>query len=211
MVKINADSGEKVEAFLLTKDSSYSWEREWRFVAYDKGGGYRSISPWALQAVVLGSLIEATMKQEVMRLVARWKPLVSLFGVVATGADLRLQLLDGPQFSTRARITPPIQECLSREPLRRCPPSAQLLDYLGSVLPEHRQSDLDIRIRNLVANLKAVELSLGERIQDVAAAAAVHEEGIDFLREIVDRSGSAIPGYGDVAVVLYRLLCMRSS
>jgi biotin synthase-related radical SAM superfamily protein len=37
IVKISADSGEKVEAFLLTKGSSYSWEREWRFVDYNKG------------------------------------------------------------------------------------------------------------------------------------------------------------------------------
>src|SRR5436305_9006205 len=50
-VKINAESGEQSEAFLRTKDSSYSWEREWRFVDYNKGGGYKPISPWALRAI----------------------------------------------------------------------------------------------------------------------------------------------------------------
>lgn len=205
-VKINAGSEEQIEAFLLTKGTAYSWEREWRFVDYNKGGGYKPISPWALQAIVLGSQIEAAVKQEVMRLVTRWKPHVSLFAVDATGADLQLQLLDGPQFSTRARIIPPIQERLSRKPAGRRQ-SAQLLDYLDSVVPEHRRPDLDIRIRSLSANLKAVESSQGRPSKEaVAGAVAAVREAPDLLREIVDRSGAAIPGYGEVAVLLYGLV-----
>ncbi len=206
-VKINADSGEKLEAFLLTKGSSYSWEREWRFVDYNKAGGYKPISPWALRAIVLGSQIEATVRQQVAQLVTRWKPDVMLLTVDATGTNLRLQPLDGYQVSTRARINPPIQERVRDEPVPRSVP-VRLLDYLGSVSPEHRRRDLDSRIEGLADQFKAA-LSRDRQNQDaatVAAMVAVLREVTDLVRQIVDRSGAAIPGYGEVAVLLYGIV-----
>lgn len=89
MVEFNADIEEQVEAFLLTKRSSYSWEREWRYVDYNNGGGYKPISPWALRAIVLGNQAEAKVRHE------------------EEGPGLRLQLLEEPQVSTMARIIPP--------------------------------------------------------------------------------------------------------
>lgn len=205
-VKINADSGEMVEAFLLTKGSSYSWEREWRFVDYNKGGGYKPIAPWALRAIVFGSQAEATVREEVTRLVSRWKPDVVLFSVERKGQGLRLQLVDGPQASAMTRIIPPIQERLRNEPARR-PKATQLLDYLGSVSPENRRHDLDSRIELLASRLTRVESSQGRWSQDVGASAlATVQEATDLLREIVDRSGAAILDYGEVAVFLYRLV-----
>lgn len=205
MVKINADSGEKVEAFLLTKGSLYSWEREWRFVDYNRGGGYKPISPQALRAVVLGSQAEETVRQEVIRLVARWKQDVMLLAVDATGTDLRLQPLDGHQASTRARINPPIQERVRSEPAPR-PVPVRLLDYLDSVSSEHRRHDLDSRIEGLAARFKAL-LSEGRRSQDaVFGFFAALQEATNLVREIVDRSGAAISGYGEVAVLLYEFV-----
>jgi hypothetical protein len=204
-VKINADSGEQIEAFLLTKGSSYSWEREWRSVDYNKGGGYKPISPWALRAIILGSQAEAPMRQEVIRLATLWKPDVMLLAVDATGTDLRLQPLDGHQVSTTARIIPPIQERVRSEPVPR-PVPVRLLDYLGSVSPEHRRPDLDSRLEELAGRLKVL-LSRGRRSPDAAAgAAAVLQEATDLAREIVGQSGAAIPGYGEVAVLLYGLV-----
>jgi hypothetical protein len=208
-VKINADSGEQIEAFLLTKGSAYSWEHEWRFVDYNKAGGYKPISPWALRAVVLGSQSETSVKEEVIRLVTRWKPNVAIFVAELTGTDLRLQLLDRSLLSLTARIIPPIQEHLRVEPAGR-PQSAQLLDYLRLALPEQRQSDLDGGIDILaarLARLEAVEATHGRRTKEVEAdGVAVVREAIEFLRAIVDRSGRAIPGYGSVAVFLYRFV-----
>ena len=207
IVKINANSEEQIEAFLLTKGIAYSWERERRFVDYNKSGGYKPISPWRLQAIVFGSQAEAPMKEEVIRLVGRWKPHVSLFTSEASGSGSpRLQLLDDSPTTRATRIIPPIQERLSRESVERAK-SAQLLEYQDWMLPEHKRPNLDSRIRNVAANLKAVERSQGRRTQEVSVAAMdAVQEGTDLLREIVDRAGSAIPGYGDVAVHLYRLM-----
>lgn len=201
-VKINADSGEMMEAFLLTKGSSYSWEREWRFVDYDKGSGYKPISPWALRAIVLGSQAEETLRQEVIRLVTRWKADVTLLAVDASGSDLRLQPLDRQQVLTRAHINPPIQEHIRREPVPR-PLPVRLLDYLRSVPPEYRRQDLDSRIEGLAGRLNSL-LSKDMRSRDAVANATLSlQEAADLVREIVDRSGKAIPGYGEVAVLLY--------
>lgn len=209
IVKFNADSEELVEAFLLTKGASFSWEREWRYVDINKGGGYKPISPWALRAIVLGSQTEATVRQKVMGLVSRWKPDVILFSVDVTeseGRGLRLQPLVGPQTLTMARIIPPIQESLRSEPVRKSE-GARLLDYLGSVPPEHRRSGLDKRIEGLAARLNAVQSSQGRWSREAGAGArAAAQEATDLVRELVDRCGAAIPGYGEVAVLLYRLV-----
>lgn len=206
MVKINANSKEHLEAFLLTKGASYSWESEWRFVDYNKGGGYKPIPPKALRAIVLGSQTEEMVRQEVVRLVAQWKPDVMLFAVDATGTDVGLRPLDGPQVSTMPRIIPPIQERCRSESVWR-PNSVRLLDYLESVSLGQRQPDLDRRIEVLAARLKAVELFQGKRTKEVEAEGiAAVREAIDLLSEIVDRSGVAIPGYGEVAVLLYELV-----
>ena len=208
-VKFNADSGEKVKAFLLTKGSSYSWEREWRYVDFDKGGGYKSIPPSALRAIVFGNQTEAEMRQEVLRLVTRWKPDVVLFTVDATesnGLNLRLQPPDGSQVSTMARIIPPIQVRSTGEPVSGNH-AARLLALLGSVSPEHRRRDLDSRIQCLVDRLKFVRSSHGRRSNEAAAGArAAMREATSLLRELVDQSGAAIPGYGDVTLLLYRFL-----
>ncbi len=202
-VRIDADSGEKIEAFLLTKGSSYSWEREWRFVDYNKGGGYKPISPSALRAIILGSQAEAAVRQEVVRLVTELKPDLTLLAVDATLTDLRLQPLDGHPASTRVCINPPIQERVRREPEPRTVP-VRLLDYLSSVPPEHRRHDFDSRIEGLAARLRAVEATPNK--EAVAAAVVAVREVPGLLREIVDRSGVAKPGYGEVAVLLYGLV-----
>ncbi|HEX4497030.1 MAG TPA: DUF2971 domain-containing protein [Thermoanaerobaculia bacterium] len=205
IVKISADSGEKVEAFLLTKGSSYSWEREWRFVDYNKGGGYKPILPKALRAVVFGSQAEETIRQEVTRLIAQWKPDVMLLAVDDTGAELRLKAVDGPQASTSRRINAPIQERSRSEPAPRLVP-VRLLDYLGSVPSEHRRPDLDSRIEGVAAWLMTF-FSEGGRSQDVLAGyLAVLQEATSLVQEIVDRRGAAIPGYGEVAVLLYEFV-----
>jgi hypothetical protein len=208
-VKFNADSEEQIEAFLLTKGSAYSWEREWRYVDFDKGGGYKPISPSALRAIVLGSQTEARVRQEVISLASRWRPDIMLFAVDSTkseGSDLRLQPLDGPQVSTMAIIIPPIQARTRNELTRKSVP-VRVLGYLGSVSPEHRRNDLDGRIEYLIAQLNAVESSQGRRSPEtVASAVAAVQVATDLLHELVDRSGASIPGYGEVAVELYRLV-----
>jgi hypothetical protein len=212
MVRFNADIEEQLEAFLLTKQSSYSWEREWRHVDFNKGGGYKPIAPSALRAIVFGSQTEVKVRQEVMRLVSHWKPDVVLWAVDATEGEspgLRLQLLDGPQGATTARIIPPIQERFRNEPVWRSHP-VRLLDYLGSVSPEHRRRDLDSRIEGLAAQLNAVESFPGIQSKDAAAFAAIWvaalREATYLVRELVNRSGAAIPGYGEVSVLLYQLV-----
>jgi hypothetical protein len=201
-VKFNAAIEEQIEAFLLTKGSSYSWECEWRKVDYNKGGGYKPISPWALRAIVLGGQVEASVRDEVVRLVSSLKPDVVLFAIECGGPDLRLQLLAEPQ----SRIIPPIQESLRNEPVWR-PESVRLLDYLGSILPENRRRDLDSRIELLAAGLKDAETSQGKRSHDGAAGAgAVVREATELVHVIIDRSGAAISGYGEVAVLLYKLV-----
>jgi len=209
VVRFNADIEEQLEAFLLTKQSSYSWEREWRYVDFDQGGGYKSISPSALRGIVIGSQAETSVRQKVIDLVSRWRPDVVLWAVDTTeeeGSDLRLQPLDGSQVSTTARIIPPIQERSKREPVRRSN-AVRLLDYLGAVPPEHQQRELDSRIEYLAARLKSVEYSQGIKSKENAEIAlAAVQEATGLLREIVNQSGAAIPGYGDVAVLLYELV-----
>jgi hypothetical protein len=209
VVRFNADIEEQLEAFLLTKQSSYSWEREWRYVDFNQGGGYKSISPLALRGIVIGSQAETSVRQKVIDLVSHWRPDVVLWTVEATegeGSDLRLQPLDGSQVSTTARIIPPIQERSRSEPVRR-PVEVRLLDYLGSVPPEHRRHNLDSRIECLATQLNVIELSQGRRNEETAAVAvAAVQEAINLLRELVNPTGAAIPGYGEVAVLLHELV-----
>jgi hypothetical protein len=122
------------------------------------------------------------------------------------GPGLRLQLLDWPQGSKTTRIIPPIQERSRSEPVRR-PAAVRLLDYLGSVPIEHRRHDLDGRIGHLAARLDTIGSSQGRRSEEAAAnAVAAVQEAIALLSEIVEQSGAAIPGYGEVAVLLYELV-----
>jgi len=49
--------------------------------------------------------------------------------------------------------------------------------------------------------------SEGRRSQDVLAGfLAVLQEATSLVQEIVDRMGAAIPGYGEVAVLLYEFV-----
>jgi Protein of unknown function (DUF2971) len=204
-VKINADGNEKVKAFLLTKASPYSWEREWRFTDYDKGGEYKTISPMALRAVVFGSRTEDLIKLEVTRLLTSLRPDVMLLAVDEAGPDLCLKSVEE---SPASRINAPIQERVRSEPAPR-PLPVRLLDYLNSVSPEHRRPNLDSRVEGLAVRLDDIFTAglAGKRTQEEENSSAVAlREATTLVREIVDRNGAATPGYGEVAVLLYGLV-----
>jgi hypothetical protein len=200
IVRFDADGGEQVEAFLLTKLLPYSWEREWREVYYDKGGGLKPIAPSSLRAVILGARAEAVTRERVAALLALWKPKVALFEVDTVDTSLRLIPVVG---HPAPRIIPPIQERSPDEP-EGVSDAARLRDALASVSSLHRRSDIDDRLQQLVATLTGIEV--GRRPSNDLTGLSTMREACDLLRAIIDRSGSASVGYGYVAVLLYRIV-----
>jgi hypothetical protein len=206
IVRFDADGDEQIRAFLLTKGDSYSWEREWRFVDFMKGGGHKPISPTTLRAIVLGKDAEKATREAVFLMVAQRKPDVMIFVVRDTGADLRLQPIDLPLPSRTRLVTPPILVRPTHDPLERS--KADLLrQHLVSIAISHRQAPLDGRIAALATRLTAMEATGGKpSLEAAAGATAAAREARDLLRDVVHRTGTAIPGYENIAVFLYRLV-----
>jgi hypothetical protein len=202
-VRFNAGGEEQVEAFLLTKLLPYSWEREWRQVYYNSSGGLKSIASSSLRAIILGARVEAITREKVATLLALWKPKVALLAVDITAAGLRLVPVSG---HPTPHTIPPIQERSPDEP--EGPSDAvRLRDALASVSSLHRLPDIDGRLEQLLATLDGIIETGGRATKETLAGLPARiREACDLLRTIVDRSGSASPGYGYVAVLLYRIV-----
>jgi hypothetical protein len=201
-VRFNDDGEELVEAFLLTKLLPYSWEREWRKVYYKSSGGLKSVAASSLRAIILGARVEATTREKVAALLAFWKPRVALLAADITNAGLRLAPLAG---HPPPHTIPPIQE---RSPDELGGPSdaVRLRDALASVSALHRRPDIDGRLEQLLATLDTIETGSMPTEETLADLSARIREACDLLRTIVGRSGLASPGYGYVAVLLYRIV-----
>ena len=200
-VRFNADGGELVEAFLRTKLLRYSWEREWRHVYYNGCGGLKPIAPSSLSAIIFGARAEAVTREKVAALLALWKPKVALFEVDVTDAGLRLAPVTGHPIP---HTLPPIQERSPDEP-EGSSDAVRLRGALASVSSLHRRPDIDGRLEQLLATLDGIEAGIPTP-EILEGLLATMREACDLLSAIVDRSGSASPGYGYVAVLLYRIV-----
>ena len=170
---------------------------------YNRGGGLKPIAPSSLRAIIFGAQAEAITREKVSALLSLWNPKVALFEVDITDEGLRLMPVAGHPVP---HITPPIQERSPDEP--EGPSDAvRLRDALASVSSLHRWPDIDGRLEHLLATLDNIES--GQRrptAGTLAGLSAKIREACDLLRTIVDRSGSASPGYGYVAILLYRIV-----
>jgi hypothetical protein len=201
-VRFNAGGEEQVEAFLLTKLLPYSWEREWRRVYYNRGGGLKPIAPSSLRAIIFGARADAIIRDKVSALLSLWKPEVALFAVDIADEGLRLMPVAGHPVP---HIIPPIQERSPDEP--EGPSDAgRLRNALALVSSLHRRPDIDGRLEPLLVMLDSIESGRRPTAEAVAGLSTKIREACDLLRIIVDRSGSASPDYGYVAVLLYRIV-----
>ena len=73
-----AEAEEQIQACLLTKAEWWSYEREWRLVAYKQGEGYWPIADNALKAVILGMKTDQQLKDKVRRLCSTRNPPVEV-------------------------------------------------------------------------------------------------------------------------------------
>jgi hypothetical protein len=146
--------------------------------------------------------VEATTREKVAALLAFWKPRVALLAADITNAGLRLAPLAG---HPPPHTIPPIQE---RSPDELGGPSdaVRLRDALASVSALHRRPDIDGRLEQLLATLDTIETGSMPTEETLADLSARIREACDLLRTIVGRSGLASPGYGYVAVLLYRIV-----
>ncbi|HEV7508974.1 MAG TPA: hypothetical protein VGS07_29125 [Thermoanaerobaculia bacterium] len=184
-VKFSVDGGEQVDAFILSKErSTYAWEREWRYVDYNGGGGHKSLSPIALRAIVLGSLAGADMRDKVLTLVGRWKPHVAVLQAIDERTDVDLRV-DG------------LSEALSRGP------GTLLLDYLQAIPPTHRRPNLDSQLEGIADQLNACQ----DPAQDISALSLTREAaGVITTLYRHGGSGSSGPSYTGLAPILFELV-----
>src|SRR3954466_16261625 len=181
IVKFSADGGEQIAAFILSKGPSYSWEREWRFVDYNKGAGYKSVSPAALRAVVVGSLASSETKESVVHLVRTWKPHVA---VLNASADL-------PSNSVHVDG---LTEALSR------PSGALLLEYLAAIPSAAREPAIDTRIAAIAQQLDACR-----KPEYRVSARRLAQEASVLIGSLLTRPAHApgTPSYEGIALLIF--------
>lgn len=61
----------QVELVLLTKASSWSYEREWRIIDIEQGVGIRELPSSAVRGIILGCRMEAPMRESVLSIAAK--------------------------------------------------------------------------------------------------------------------------------------------
>jgi hypothetical protein len=185
-VKFSADGGEQVDAFILSKERSYSWEREWRYVDYNGGEGHKPLSPTALRAIVLGSLVNADMQDKVLALVGRWKPHVAVLQAIDDGTNVGLRV-EG------------LSEALSRGP------GTLLLDYLRAIPPAHQRPNLDSRLQGLADQLNACQRPAAN-----ISAGKLTREATDLITTLTlharGGSGSSVPSYIGLAPLIFEMV-----
>ncbi len=181
IIKFSADGGEQRDAFILSKGPSYSWEREWRFVDYNKGAGYKPVSPAALRAVVLGSLASSETKKRVVQLVRAWKPHVVVLNASTDLASDSVHV-DG------------LTEALSR------PSSALLLEYLAAIPSAERDPAIDTRIVAIAQQLDACRKP-GSRVSTLRLA---HETST-LIGALLTRRAQVpdAPNYAGIALLMF--------
>jgi hypothetical protein len=182
-VKFSARGGELVRAFILSKDKSFEWEREWRFVDYNEGCGHKPISPCALRAVVLGPLATTDTSNAIVTLVRALKPHVEVLQAAydASNSSVRVEKLT---------------ETLAR------PGGTLLLDYLAGVPSEVREPLLDQRIRGMANTLNSCSRATIKR-----SAKEVVEEAANLIVALhAPPVPPAGPNYGSLAGLLFDLV-----
>jgi hypothetical protein len=89
---------EQIEAHVLTKAASWSYEQEWRFVD-ENGSGLHNFHESALEAVILGARPEAKLVTAVTNVAGRRNVALPVYRAVVQEArfDLMLEHIGGPR------------------------------------------------------------------------------------------------------------------
>jgi hypothetical protein len=202
-VRFNATPDELVEAFLLVKTSPYVWEREWRKVYFNEGGGPKSIPASSLRAVLLGPAISSSDRHSVLQSLAKWKPHVFVLEAQSIASELTLV----PVVHGRSNgLMPPIKEWVEPEPEGQTD-LGRLREHLAAIPATDRRTPIDDRVQRVLQGLEIVlSLKRPPRPSEAADVRLALREARNVYVDLVDLTGGAPTGYGPIAILLYRMV-----
>jgi hypothetical protein len=202
-VRFNATPDELIEAFLLVKTAPYAWEREWRKVYFNQGGGPKPIPASSLRAVLLGPAISSSDRTSVLQSLAKWKPHVFVLEVQNISSELTL----APVVHGRGNgLMPPIKEWVEPEPEGQTD-LGRLREHFAAIPATDRRSLIDTRLQPVLQGLEIVlSLKRPPRPSEAAGVRLALREARNVYVDLVDSSGGAPTGYGSIAILLYRMV-----
>ncbi len=202
-VRFDATADELVEAFLFAKTTPYAWEREWRKVYFNQGGGPKPIPASSLRAVLLGPTISSSDRHSVLQSLAKWKPHVFVLEVQHIASELTLV----PVVHHRGNgLMPPIKEWVEPEPEGQND-LARLLEHLAAIPASDRRTPIDARMQRALQGLEMVlSVKHPPRPSEAASVRLALREARKIYVELIDSTGGAPTGYGPIAILLYRMV-----
>jgi hypothetical protein len=202
-VRFDAPAGESVEAFLLAKTTPYTWEREWRKVYFNQGGGLKPIPASSLRAVLLGPAISSSDRHSVLQSLEKWKPHVFVLDVQDATSELTLALL---VHGSGKGLMPPIKEWVTPEPEGQTDLD-RLRKHLTAIPTADSHAPIDARMQQVLRDLEiGMNLKRPPRLADAASLRLALREARSIYVDLMDSTGGALVGYGPVAILLYRMV-----
>jgi hypothetical protein len=202
-VRFNATPDELVEAFLLAKTVPYTWEREWRKIYFNQGGGLKAIPESSLRAVLLGPAISSSDRHSVLQSLAKWKPHVFVLEVQNIASELTLTpVVHGHSNG----LMPPIKEWVEPEPEGQTD-LARLREHLAAIPVTDRRTTIDARVQRVLQVLEIGQnMKRPPRPAEAAGVRLALREARKIYLDLVDSTGGAPTGYGPIAVLFYRMV-----
>jgi len=202
-VRFNATPDELVEAFLLVKTVPYAWEREWRKVYFNEGGGPKPIPASSLRAVLLGPAISPSDRHSVLQSLAKWKPHVFILEVQSIASELTLV----PVVHSHSNdLMPPIKEWVEPEPEGKTD-LARLREHLAAIPATDHHISIDTRMQRVLQGLEIMlTAKRPPRLEEAASVRLALREARSIYVDLVDATGGAPTGYGPIAILLYRMV-----
>jgi hypothetical protein len=81
-------------AWMLTKSSHWSYEREWRILDFENGPGVRKFLPECLSAVILGCCIPADEREKVLDWIRQFPTAVEVRQAKRSATQFRLEIVE---------------------------------------------------------------------------------------------------------------------
>lgn len=202
-VRFDAPAKESVEAFLLAKTPPYAWEREWRKVYFNQGGGPKPIPASSLRAVLLGPAISSSDRHSVLQSLEKWNSHVFVLEVQNATSELTL----APFVHGNGKgLMPPIKEWVTPEPEGQTDLD-RLRKHLTAIPTADRHTPIDARMQKVLRDLEVgMNLKRPPRPPEAARVHLALKEARRIYVDLIDSTGGALVGYGPVAILLYRIV-----